>query len=66
MSDVIVWAVICNKSNKMYYWQDASASIAVSPTSIIDIVGQRNKIWGIIFMETLLEMLYVGFFAIPA
>ena len=58
MSDAIVSdcpsAAICHTAtNVMEYYQEGSASAAISPTSTSDVVGQGSKIEGITFGEDL-------------
>jgi len=39
---------VTQQQNVMEYWREGSASTAVPPTSASDVVGQHNKIGGII------------------
>jgi len=43
------------QQNVMEYCQEGSASTAILPTSISDVMGQDNKIGGIIFGAALMK-----------
>jgi hypothetical protein len=45
---------VARKENLTEYWREGSTSIAVSPISACNVVGQHNKIGGINFGATLL------------
>ena len=45
---------VAQQQNVMEYWWKCSASTSIPPTSISDIVGQHNKIRGIIFRVPLI------------
>jgi len=42
----------------MEYWQEASTSTALPPTSAFDNVGQHNKIGGITFRAALVGIIH--------
>ena len=52
------------QQNVMVYWWEGSTSTAVTPTSASGIVGQRNKIGGIIFRAALIDSFSVGHFGL--
>jgi hypothetical protein len=44
---------VARQQNLVEYWQEGSASTAISPASASDVMGQHNKIGGIDFGATL-------------
>ena len=45
---------VTSQQNVMEYWQEGSASTAITPTPASEIVGQHNKIGGITFRAAIM------------